>query len=217
MYSPPEKQTPHGLTLIELVVTITLVVLVSGILLGILINSRRSVTTGQTRLAMQSQARAVCDEVISILDGAVPPGSLDGSGQPVARVFGPTRCALVSSAHLRDGNFYLTTMESVTDPATDRKLARVSITVLDAARTSGTARETKNREMGSSPELSTTIEFEYATEVNPAGLQPVFLETLPEGTYPRLVRVRVQVENPDRKDGDPGGNPVEVTASVKIL
>ena len=38
MYSHPKRPRRRGLTLIEVVITITLTVIISGILLGILIN-----------------------------------------------------------------------------------------------------------------------------------------------------------------------------------
>ena len=90
------KGRRRAFTLVELVVTMSIMVITSGLILGILIETRRSTTKAQTRLTMQIKAERTADNITSILQAAVAPSSLDAPAgkQPV---FSANNCALIHS------------------------------------------------------------------------------------------------------------------------
>jgi len=206
---------PRGMTLVEMVVTSALLVIVVGILLGILIETRKSALQGQQRVALEEQARAVTNEIRSILEAAVPPDSLDLEGTSVTLRFGSDQCALISSKNSNGKDFYLTVIENAREK--DLECVRLLTKVLDPARTL-VPRESE-RILGTSwKEFSSTVRFEYATTIDEAMERKPFQKELNPGDYPRVIRIRVRVE-PAKKEAtsSSAGRIFELITAVRVL
>lgn len=220
MFSPRnQRNSRRALTLIELVVTGTLVVIITGILLGILIETRRTAIRGQDQLAMESHARLIADEVRSVLEASVNPASLDlaTTGTGLGLAFTSQQCSLISSKGFDGKDFYRTTIQTAHDQENGPNRVEMATTVLDSARTL-VPREGKRNLGLEQKKFSSTISFEYATSLDEVmERKPSYQTDLKPGEYPRIIRIRVRVEPLDKKHAEPAKQPFEIVTAIRTL
>ena len=198
----------RAMTLVEVAITSGLVVVIGGVLLGLLIPMRTNCMSGQDRLAMLSQARLTADSVLSILEASVNPASLDGPAQGPALVFSEGKCSVFSTKKLEAGDPQLYTIQNVKVGDNNRQQVQLSA----APPASKPSVEQKPQIAGLEKDrFSTSVTFSYATQMDSVDLVQ-FQKDLPPGAYPRMIRVQVLVEDPDRKQPE-----VRLTASVPML
>jgi prepilin-type N-terminal cleavage/methylation domain-containing protein len=202
----------RAMTLIEVLVVSVILVVVGGLLLGLLIPMRMNCMAGQDRLAMLSQARLVADGVLSVLESAVNPASLDAAPQATPLVFSEGKCVVISTKKSVGGDPQVYTIQNVNAGDTGCRQVSLATAPLSPDQNAAKSSPGKPETLGAmGNRYSTTVSFSYATQMD--SVETVqFQKELPAGTYPRLVRVHVSVKGIDKKLPD-----VQITASAPML
>ncbi|MBN1868152.1 prepilin-type N-terminal cleavage/methylation domain-containing protein [Candidatus Sumerlaeota bacterium] len=213
---PPERSRRRGVTLIEVMVVSAILAVVTGVVFGILIETQRSCIGGQDRLAMQACARAVTDEVVSVLEAAVRPEYLDDNSTTLTLQFAPEQCEVVSSRYFTGRDFYLTRIGNM--PPKEQEAGELQAVLetkaLDWARmTDKPSRETRRLIGLADSRFPATVRFDYATDFVGEALEPVFQSTLAPGKYPRVIRVKVTVTDREGKVE----KPYELITSARLM
>jgi prepilin-type N-terminal cleavage/methylation domain-containing protein len=204
---------PRGaFTLIELMVVVVISVVALGLVLGILIDTRKAVVSGQETLALRNEARMVADLIQRVLEASIRPSYLDGPSTATQLVFKADQCVVLSS-HLFDGkDLHVWTIGN--EAARDDRAGSVLCKPVSIA----TQRPMANFDIHpglDSQKISTSVSFSYATQTSPSGMEN-FRNELGAGEYPVLIRAKVRAM--DLGDAKKPGRPesFEVIFSVPM-
>ena len=199
------RRSRLGVTLIEVLVAGSIAVVAFGLIMGLLTQTRQATIDGHDRLTMQSHAQQIAEEVVAVLDAAVPPGSLDTGLTSAPLHCEPHRCTVVSSQGFDGRDFYAFTIanehKEIVSEAEDSKEVDVvilSTQAFDPQRMSPVVRE-KTRNLGiAGDRFAAAISFEYSA-VSVGGINPPLVDRLEPGRYPVLVQLRVTVRDTMQK------------------
>jgi Tfp pilus assembly protein PilV len=190
----------RAFTLIEALVSVALLTVVCGILMGIFISTRANCEKSQNQLSMQSQAALTANQVNGVLSSAVKPSALDVATSATL-VFAADKCSLLSN---KNSDWKKPVLCSIFNEA-NNEFNQV------ACETSGTPKHHLGLKIQS--RFETKVNFQYASvvEVPKDDAAAAFKTTLPTGEYPRLIRATITVED-TRKEF----KPYVLTESVRL-
>jgi type II secretory pathway pseudopilin PulG len=211
-----ERLRGRAVTLVEVLVATALVAVIGGLILTMLLETRKGALRGQNELALQSEARAIADGIRSVLEAAVAPGSLDAGASTQTLQFSPETCTIISSKDFNGRDFYLSTIRNVRDTESGRSRVELATGVLAAERTP-VARETERTLGVDAKEFSSSVRFEYATTLEQAMELKPYAARLAPGEYPRVIRIRVNVGKVAKPAPAHGEKPIELMTAVRLL
>lgn len=192
-----------GITLIELMVAMTGLLVIGGIVLQIYDETQKAAQKMVRRQAGVDFAVAFLDQASDLLRQAVPPSSLD---VPIATVFLPDRFSVPVYGDPASNGLFLLSLRPREDAADGRRFETVR-EVWAAADNSTRGTSTQEPFGAALQEALPKVSFRYATESRPGGAPP-YRDQLEPAEWPVLVEVKIEVP------GDEGEEPVVMQTAV---
>lgn len=178
----------RGVTIIEMLVAIAMLVVVIGLTLGIVIQTEKASSQLTRRMSMATDCQTILNDMCQALSRAADPAQFDGieNAEAIAPVFAADSISLPTLSQGRELTLNMMTLGTILD---EEGATRATIHYRPMA---DDAPVGKHRQLGQTPDrYDLTVSFAYAAAPQP-GAGPDYHDTWDGQGLPALIRVKVE-------------------------